>query len=257
MNDKFLFDFQQEPRVEFVEKLFQQLNAQSIAHKHRIRQLSFGLSLAAFILVLALIFSPPVRTFAQNVLLQLGKLFITQEPTYAEQYEQSLVNPDHSPATSDRLPIVEWQSPPLLTRAEAESQAGFLIAEILNPPSGWNLATRFVTLPDASTPFTRVTTTYQTGQSILVLTQTRFEPSAPDEMLPVGEAPAGPVTVQGLPGLWIENLRLSTYVDENNLVAPQFANLLVWEQAGFEFRIQSTPGLALAEMLEIADLVHP
>ena len=257
MNDKFLFDFQQEPRAEFVEKLFQQLNSPSIAPKQRMRRLSLGLSLAGLILVLALIFSPPVRTFAQHVLLHLGKLFMTQEPTYAEQYEQKLGNPDPLLAATASLPVVEWQALPLLTLAEAESQAGFLVAEILNLPTGWNLVTRFVTSPDASTPFTRVTTTYQTGQSILVLNQTRFEPGAPEEMLPVGEAPAGPVTVKGLPGLWIENFRLSTYVDKNNRVAPQFANLLVWEQAGFEYRIQSTPGLALAEMLEIADLVHP
>lgn len=257
MNDKFLIDFQQEPRAEFVEKLFQQINSPSIAPKQRMRRLSFGLGLAGFSLVLALIFSPPVRAFAQNVLLQLGKFFITHEPTYAEQYEQSLENPDHSPAATDSLPVMEWQAPALLTLAEAESQAGFLVAEIPNPPTGWNLVTRFVTLPDANNLFTRVTTTFQAGQSILVLTQTRFEPGAPDETLPVGQAPTGPVTVQGLPGLWIENLRLSTYVDENNQIAPRFANLLVWEQAGFEFRLQSTPGLALAKMLEIAAWVQP
>ncbi|MCU0488180.1 MAG: hypothetical protein MUE67_04410 [Anaerolineales bacterium] len=257
MNDKFLYDIQQEPRVEFLERLYQQINAQPIKPRRRMRQFSLSLGLAGFFLVLALVFSQPVRALAQNLMLQLGKLFVTQEPTYAEQYERSLVNPDPLPLTTTSLPGVNWQAPPILTLAQAESQAGFPVAGILNPPIGWNLMARFVTLPDASTSFTRVTTTYEAGQSILVLTQSRFEPGAPDEKLPVGEAPAGPVTVHGLPGLWIENLRLSTYVDENNRVAPQFANLLVWEQEGFDFRLQSTPGLALVEMLEIADRIKP
>jgi hypothetical protein len=44
-------------------------------------------------------------------------------------------------------------------------------------------------------------------------------------------------------------------VDDQNAVAPQYANVLIWEKDGFEFRLQSTPGLSLEDMLKIAESI--
>ncbi|HEX2998318.1 MAG TPA: DUF4367 domain-containing protein, partial [Anaerolineales bacterium] len=74
-----------------------------------------------------------------------------------------------------------------------------------------------------------------------------------EQTLPVGNATVTSITIQGVQGTWIEDLRLSTYVDENNKVALQSANILIWEKDGFEFQLQSTPGLSLEEMLRIAE----
>jgi hypothetical protein len=73
--------------------------------------------------------------------------------------------------------------------------------------------------------------------------------------MPVGDATVTGTTVQGVDGTWIEGLRLSTYVDDQNKVAPQFANVLIWEKDGFEFWLQSTPGLSLEDMLKIAESI--
>jgi hypothetical protein len=44
-------------------------------------------------------------------------------------------------------------------------------------------------------------------------------------------------------------------VDDQNKVAPQFANILIWEKDGFEFWLQSTPGLSLEDMMKIAESI--
>jgi len=119
------------------------------------------------------------------------------------------------------------------------------------------LMARYVTLPGANNPFTCVTTTYSNGQQNLAFSQSVYQPGAASQTLPVGESPVVEITVQGVTGLWVENLRLSTYADENNQVAPQYANLLVWEKAGVEYGLQSTPGLSQEEMLLMANSAVP
>ncbi len=214
-----------------------------------------GIALLA--LILTLVFSASVRAYAQEIFTQIGQWLISDEPTYAEQFETqiNLETPTvHS--TADPIPL-EWQAPPLLTLAEATAEAGFPVFEMTALPENLQLVARFVTLPDEENPFTRVTTTYHSSTANLVLSQTSYLPDASLQTLPIGESPTQPITVQEASGLWIEALRLSTYVDENNQVAPQFANLLIWEKDGFEFWLQSTPGLPQADMLAIANAIEP
>jgi hypothetical protein len=257
MTDQFLSNFQEPPRPEFADALSQRINTPMKTQSIPLRRFALGLSLAALVLVLTLIFSPAARAYAQGLILKIGNLFITHEPTYAEQFETRINSgtPTVTPASSP-VPI-EWQAPPLLTLDEASTQAGFPVTDISNLPGNLPLVARFVTLPDTENSFTCVTATYSDGQQNLVFGQTVYQSKAASQTLPVGASPVVQVTVQNVNGLWIDNLRLSTYVDENNQIAPQFANLLVWEKDGVEYWLQSTPGLPQEEMLVIANSVKP
>jgi len=272
MNDSFLSNFRESPRPEFARALYVRIDTPlktTYAPGHRLallmgwsspaprRQLALGIGLSALVLLLALALLPPARAYAAELVLRIGRLFITREPTYAEQFEAKInrAGPTGEPAASPSP--LEWQAPPLLSLADASAQAAFPAAEISFQPSSLPMVARYVTLPGDEGLFTRVTTVYSDDQNNLVFSQTAYPPEAPTQTLPVGESPAAEVALQGGEGVWIENLRLSTYVDENNRVAPRFASLLVWEKDGFEYWLQATPGRPLPEMLAIAESIQP
>jgi hypothetical protein len=270
MDDNFLSNFREPPRPEFAEALYQRLNAPSqrlTLHK-RIKQfmesqtmlrkrLASGFSLALLILLAVLVFSPPARAYAQEIISRIGNLFISDAPTYAEQFENKLQDgllPTSDPNAEPE--VIEWQPPTLLTVAEASSQAGFEVYELVDIPAEYELISRGIMPPNEDERVIRVSATWQSPQGPLVFSQTTWAEDAGPHTLPVGEAPAEKVSVQGVEGIWIEGLRLSTYV-ENNAVAPKYANLLIWQKDGFEFWLQSSAGLSQAEMLTIANSATP
>jgi len=72
----------------------------------------------------------------------------------------------------------------------------------------------------------------------------------------VGSAPVQEVQLRGSQGLWIENLRLSTYVEPGHQVALQYANLLRRSEGGFEFELSTNPGLPLEAVLQMAKAIQ-
>jgi hypothetical protein len=255
MNDDFLTRFQKSPRPEFESALHKRINKPMGTENHSIRHLGTAVAAAALFLVLLFAFSPTVRVFAQQGVIQLGRLLISHDPTYAEQFE-TRINSGTPTATTEPDPVpVEWQAPPLLTVDEASTQAGFPTRQIGSLPENMNIVARFITQPDSVNFSTQITTTYQSGGLVLVFGQRLYEPDSTQQVMPVGDATVTGTTVQGVDGTWIEGLRLSTYVDDQNKVALQFANVLIWEKDGFEFWLQSTPGLSLEDMLKIAESI--
>jgi hypothetical protein len=255
MNDDFLTRFQKSPRPEFEAALYKKINKPMRTENHAIGYLRTAVALAALFLVLLFVFSPTARAFAQQGIIQLGRLLISHDPTYAEQFE-TRINSGTPTATREPDPApVEWQAPPLLTVDEASTQAGFPSRQIGSLPENLSIVARFITQPDSVNRFTQVTTTCHSQEFILVFNQRLYEPDSAQQVMPVGDATVTEITVQGVKGNWIEELRLSTYVDDQNKVAPKFANVLVWEKDGFEFWLQSTPGLSLEDMLKIAESI--
>jgi hypothetical protein len=254
MNDDFLNRFQKPPRTEFTAALYQRIQRPMKTQPNL--RLRTALIIATLLLGSLLAFSPAVRAFAMQGIVQLKHWLISHDPTYAEQYETRINSSTPTATLPPDLPTIEWQAPALLTLEEASTQAGFHAYQVNNMPKNTNVVMRFVSLPDANNRFTRVTTTCQSSETTLVLTQTSYESDSAEQVLPAGNATVTTVTVQGVQGTWIKGLRLSTYVNDQNKVAPQFANILIWEQDGFEFELQSTPGLSLEEMLKIAESIH-
>lgn len=255
--DGFLYDFRQAPRERFADELYRKIDSKAQPAFSFPRFIAPGIALAVVLVGLMLVFSPPARAFAQNLIQQIGWLLISDEPTYAEQYETKLRTATGVEEQVLTPVAVEWQAPGILSMEEAEDLAGFTVSEIAEIPRDFNLIIRTVTVPDELNPFTAVVTTYQSIGATLTLKQLSYSSGSGEQTLPVGDSPVSEVTVQDSRGFWIEKLRLSTFVDENNQVAPAYANLLVWEKDGFQFWLQSTPGMPLEQMLKIANSIQP
>ena len=223
---------------------------------NRKRRLQPVFVLLAVMLVLGVVITPAGRVYARQLFEQIGRLFITHEPTYAEQMESVLQNGELELELSPDSISVEWQAPPLLSPEEAAIQAGFDVYEIGDVPEGLEITARYVLSPEEESLFTKVSTNYLWNGTILVFNQTLYGDAISESKLPVGDALVNEVEVQGVKGLWIDNLRLSTWIEEDQVV-PRYASLLVWEKDGFEFWLQSTPGQDLKEMLNIANSVEP
>jgi hypothetical protein len=252
MNDHFLSTFKKEPPEAFSRKLYQHLL--TMERKKRRATQSFTLAgvMLLLIITITLLVSPAVRVYAQEWIHQLGNLFLSNQPTYAEQFETQIQNGTMQETTQTGT-VVPWQPPQQLSVAEASQKAGFTVAVITALPAKYDLLVRDVTLPNKDTPYTLATTTYRSGETTIVLVQHLYDPSAAAQTLPVGEAGIEEVLVSGEKGYWITKLRLSTYVNEDDQVEPMYANLLVWEKDGFEFRLQSTPGLPLDKIIAYAE----
>lgn len=210
----------------------------------------------SLVLLFTLLLSPPVRVYAWQGVTNLGRIFFSNEPTYAEQFENRINNKALSPTDAPDSTPVEWQELSLLSQMEATDLAGFQVYQISQLPGGFEMVVRYVTLPHEGMLNTKVTTSYQSGEQMLVFSQTRSDPDVNPQVMPVGDAAISEVTVQNTTGTWISGLRLSTYVDEQNSVAAQYANVLAWEKDNFEFWLQSSPGLSLENMLEIAESIR-
>lgn len=256
MNDDFLYKFRKAPKPEFVSSLYKNINSPMQTASHPGLQLK-KLSLAgSLILLMILLLTPPVRASAWQGVINLGRIFFSSKPTYAEQFEDRMNNEAFPPTVAPDAAAMEWQAPPLLTQLEASNQAGFQALQISRLPADFEMVARYVTLPVDQTSAVKVTTSYQSGDQLLVFSQTRYEPGAQPLVLPVGDAAISEVTVQNTTGTWISGLRLSTYVDEQNTLVAKYANVLAWEEGNFEFWLQSTPGLPLENMLEIAESIR-
>lgn len=254
-DDQFLRDFQTEPRREFSRALYQRLERQPVKSSILSNRRSLIGLAVVLALALMLVLSPPGRAFAQQVITRFSALWISNEPTYAEQYETALQN--GTVHTLESPIVVEWQAPGLLSLAEAADQAGFIVSEITSLPDGFNIIIRSVNPTDELNPLLKVITVYQAGTQTLTFSQSALDPKTAPQTLPVGAATVTTITLQGVEAAWIEDLRLSTTVNDNNQVDAQYANLLVWERNGFHFEVSSTPGLALEEMLAVAQSVTP
>lgn len=257
MNEQFLSDLHEAPRPEFADALFRRINQPMKNPTNTFRHIALGSSLGALILILVLLFSPTVRVYAQNLFVQIGHLFVSHEPTYAEQFEARIHRGEPTTIPSASTEAIEWQAPPNLSLTEASALAGFPVAEIGALPQGLTLAARFVTPPDQENRYTRITTTYGSKALNVVFSQTVYQTDAEAQELPSGAATITPVMVQNQDGLWIEHLRLSTYVDENNKVVERYANLLVWTKDDSEYWLQSSPGLSQVDMLALAESIYP
>lgn len=256
-DDEYLYQFRQAPRREFSEALYQRLTRPQKPRFNSVLSYTIGISSLMIILGVGLLVLPPTRAFAQYLVHQLGNLFITNQPTYAEQYEALLRQPRSENIQPTNPSPIEWKSLGLLSLSEAENLAGFPVLELVTLSGDMTLKHRTVTQPDEQNPCISVISAYQSGKQKFVLRQSVCDPQTKALILPVGESPTKAVSVQGADGIWIENLRLSTSIDQNNQVSPEYANVLIWEKDGYQFWLQSNPGLSLEIILDLASTLQP
>jgi hypothetical protein len=219
-------------------------------------RLALSVLLTGVLLVLLLF--TPLGTRAQEWIHKIDNLLFTHDPTFAEQFEESLTSGAPTATTDPQAVPVPWSANQSLTVDEAAELVDFAVCQPGYIPEGFHFSIRNVALPDQANPVASVTTVYLRDSSStqnFVIIQRSMQESLSGEM-PIGDAQVTDVTVRGISGLWIEDLRLSTFVTEDNRVDPQYADLLIWEKNGFDFLIQTTADLPLETVLEIADSLH-
>jgi hypothetical protein len=219
------------------------------------------------ILSLASLSIPSVRALAQDIIRTIGNLVISDAPTQAEQYVATAESQGAAP-TVDPEAILEPVVVGRLTTAQASAQAGFPIYAAAYIPDGYTLVTRAVY---TSTQSTTVDTAYQIvldpplhdGQQLagmIVIDQILFVSGAEPWEVGVGEQPSVDVTVRGQPGVWLEQIPVMPFQDEQGEWDYARWNQLMWAEAGYNFMIQTNlPSdlLPLAELLKIAASLTP
>ena len=253
MSDQFLYEFQKQPSLDFRNRLYAEISSNQ-PHKSRIfPALAYGL--ISIVLGLSLLFavSPAARVYAQEIVYQIGQWIISYQPTSAEQFENKLQSGEIGVTDVSESEAIDWQAPTWMSVDEAQTISGFHVFQLQ--------------LDDfAVTPIFRevqtgkeeisVTTVYQLQEVNLVFRQTKNTAVIDLVELPVGDAEVKPVIVSTSDGYWIEGLRLSTYVNDQNEVEPKYANVLIWETDEFEFWLQSSPGLSFEDMLQLAEQIY-
>lgn len=229
----------------------------------RYRALSVSLALIA-ILVLVTLTVKPVRALAQEIIRQIGNFALSNAPTDAEQYVATFESGAPTPTIDLQRVISEEQIAGRLTVAQASAKAGFPVYDAGYVPVGYQLASRDVL---TSTQSTNIDVSYRmeldpplhNGQQmagiiaveqILVYNGTQAWDKA------VGDTPLIDVTVRGQPGVWLEQVPVIPFQNEQGEWDYARWNQLIWVEAGYTFTIQTNmPSdlLPLDELLKIAE----
>ena len=219
-------------------------------------------ALLLLVVVAAFAASPPLRTWAQEVLARVGNMIVTDAPTDAEQMLPGLLT-----ATPE---WVEGPSPESLSQEEASRRVGFAVLvprdipkgeDIYAPPGGapwedkWDIcAVRNEAL---------VVGIYNRWYGVRIL-QLRLTDEQSED-LAIGDADIVAVTVRGQTGYWIEeattSMTLLSVVGSLKVPDPDWQlaneNILTWEEEGIVFVIYGDDELSQDELLTIAESLAP
>lgn len=220
------------------------------------------------ILLLVTLTIPPVRALAQQVIHQIGSFAISNAPSDAEQYVATLESGTPTPTPYPNGDAPEEMIAGMLTAAQASDKAGFPVYAAAYLPAGYQLYIRDVL---TTTQSTTSDTAYRIEldpplhngaqmAGIIAIGQSLIASGAPAWEKGIGDTPLVDVTVHGQPGVWLE--QVPVYPFQNDQGEWDYArwNQLIWAEAGYTFMIQTNmPSdlLPLVELLKIAESLRP
>jgi hypothetical protein len=260
-------------RYELRQELLRRINAREASASQPVRPtrtLSARRKLAYAVVMLGLLALivwsvPPLRSFAQDVIRTVGKISITDKPTWVEQQNEMLAQGTPLPTFTPVTPNSS-RSPRLLSLEEASQEAGFQALAPGYVPSGYALSEQAVFTDDDET---QVSIFYDdeamvskpgpvgpNGRDFLIIQEMRWREGAEASDWSVGSAHVTDVTVRDQPGIWVEGMVSTVRTDQITISAP--GNMLLWEENGLTIVIQ-THSLPLDEMLKVAESLsaHP
>ena len=213
----------------------------------------------------------PVRAFAQDLIRRVGNLIFTNAPTYAEQYVATMQSGTPTPTVDPNwvcTECIEPQALSLLTVQEATLKAEFPVFAAFYLPDGYKLSSRDVQQTAQSTT---VDTSYRMElnpplhdgaqmSGIIAIGQLLMKENADPWTMEIGDNPIVDVTVRGQDGIWLE--QIPVYPFQNDQGEWDYArwNQLIWSENGFTFVLQTNmPSdlLPLDELLKIAGSLEP
>lgn len=237
---------------------------------HVRRTIAIVLTVFALFTVLTLTI-PPVRAFAQDLIRRVGNFLFINGPTDAEQYVATMQSGTPTPTMDPNWVCNDCPEPQivgLLTVQEASSKAGFSVYAIDYVPEGYTLSTRDVLQTAQSTT---VDTSYRmeldpplhNGEQmsgIIAINQTLMKENADPWIMEIGENPPVDVTVRGQDGVWLEQIPIYPFQNEQGEWVYSRWNQLIWSEKGFNFVLQTnmpSDMLSLEDLLKIAESLKP
>jgi len=258
-------------RLHFKQHLLETVTNKSRAPQAKPR-FSFVSALGIFLLLAFFSLAiPPVRTFAQEIVQNIGNFFFVDQPTDAENYVSTMQSgmPTATPDPTIVAKITpQFYETKLLSAAEASAKAGYSVYTIGDMPDGYTLSTRDVL-------FTGQTITADTSYrmeldpplndglqsaAIIALEQTLTDATTDPWITGTGDIPVIEVSVRGVKGAWIEQIPIYPFQNEEGAWGYVRWNQLIWSENGFTFVLQTNlPAeiLPLEEMLKIAKSLAP
>ena len=147
-------------------------------------------------------------------------------------------------------------------------KAGFPVYAPAYIPDGFNLSTRDVLTGgqsisvDASYRI-EYDQPFEPGQQttgLIVINQSLLLDGAQEWRHPVGDTPIIDISVRGQPGIWLEQVPVYPFQNENGEWEITRWNQILWSEAGYNFMLQTnlpTAILPLEELLKIAGSLQP
>jgi hypothetical protein len=234
------------------------------------RTFAIVLSVIALFTLLTLTI-PPVRAFAQDLIRRVGNFMFINGPTDAEQYVATMQSGTPTPTMDPNRVCTDCAEPQiigLLSVLDASSNAGFAVYTIDYVPEGYSLSSRDVY---HSAQSTTVDSSYRkelnpplhNGEQmsgIIVIDQTLMKDGADPWIMETGETPIVDITVRGQDGIWLEQIPIYPFQDDQGEWVFARWNQLFWSENGFNFVLQTNmPSdlLPLDELLKIAESLKP
>ena len=260
-------------RQKFLQELSQpESNRQHPKAKHpAFSRLAWAALGVVLLLILASFALPSVRALAQELARQIGNFVVLNEPSDAEQYISTQTSGIPTPTRDPSFTCTDCPEPQvvgMLTPLEASMKAGFPVYAPAYIPDGFNLSTRDVLTSgqsitvDASYRI-EYDQPFEPGQQttgLIVINQSLLLDGAQEWRHPVGDTPIIDISVRGQPGIWLEQVPVYPYQNENGGWEMTRWNQILWSEAGYNFMLQTnlpTAILPLEELLKIAESLQP
>jgi len=224
------------------------MNLNLFAHR-TLRRAAGVVAILAVTVALAITIQP-VGALASQLLGEVGLFRFTNEQAIPDEW----IGQKNFNNGSDEGAVMPVQSLTGLAAAEAERQASFSLYTPSYLPACFTLNDRSLLL-EAATP--TVLSAYlcagETGYEDVFLQMHQSQlGDAPKNEFQIGDAQPVAVTVRGQAGMWIEQAPIGVKSNREGATALMPVNMLVWEEDGFHFQLQSNQ-LSQDEMLKVAE----
>lgn len=251
-DDHFLTQQRKSPQREFATELYQRINKpmpkQSVFNFFQWRRPALALSGLVLLLVLTLLLSPAIRTFAVEQLRQIGAfLFRPDNGTVSVEPQPTVPAPGASA-------IQQAGSP-----AQASELAGFAVLAPAYLPDDYSLQGSWTVDHQESGIYVVAAYAAENGRHFLIMNQTRFEEEALFEQRYADNETVSDVMIGSHNGVFISG-RLMAHPDRpatSNGEQPDLVptNWLIWEANGITYSLFGD-GLEQSELIRIAESLN-
>ncbi len=213
------------------------------------------------IVLVGLLAVPPLRSFAQSILREIGGITLTGDRTLAEQIADGEQPEGSSMAHADGAPVPTAAPPANLSGGEVAELADFEGWLPTFVPDGYEQISHYVAADYKGNPLIMTGYTRVAGEEVSFFTLdqmvTREDIEEPFGRWDVGNAEISDVTVNGTEAVFVEGANIVAVPDDanENGFRPAPANILIWTADGFTFTLVAND-LGQAELIAVAESVQ-